>query len=372
MKTGVSVIICCHNSAGRLPATLGHLLEQRVPSGVSWEVVVVDNASTDDTAGVAESLWGKGAPAPLRVVHETRPGLTFARQRGFDAAQFEYVSFVDDDNWVSPDWIQRAAETMTAHPDVGACGGCSEAVCEVSPPDWFDRFCHTYAIGPQGERAGDVSDHRESLWGAGITIRKAAWLGLLGAGYSSLLTGRQGQALTSGEDAELCLALRLAGWRLWYEPRLRLRHFMPAERLTWSYHRRKERGAGTSSVGLDPYRFARKPERSGLTLFLRHVRQSWIWQCISSVGVLLRRFFVSPRFLLRAHEGNQSILDIEYHLGRLEGLWTQRRVYSRNLRCVRRAKWAASARSRPALQRPGSNPVDEQRASGPVLQRSCS
>src|SRR5438552_1053990 len=122
MNLGVSVVVCCHNSAPRLTATLTHLAVQQVHGDLQWEVIVVDNASTDDTAGVAHDAWPRSLPI-LRVVHECALGLAHARSRGLSEARYEIVSFIDDDNWVDPDWVKVLADVMAQHPDIGACGG---------------------------------------------------------------------------------------------------------------------------------------------------------------------------------------------------------------------------------------------------------
>src|SRR5215468_3703384 len=97
---GVSVIICCYNSSTRLPDTLSHLGRQNVRPSIPWEVVIVNNASTDNTTVVAHQCWPSDAPTVLRVVYEPRLGLSHARSRGLSEARYEIVSFVDDDNWV--------------------------------------------------------------------------------------------------------------------------------------------------------------------------------------------------------------------------------------------------------------------------------
>ena len=94
-----------------------------------------------------------------------------------------------------------------------------------------------------------------SLWGAGLSIRWSAWEQLDSNGWRHLLGGRLGANLSGCDDLELSYALRFAGWKLWYEPRMRLQHFLPARRLHWPYLRRLHRGGGASSVGLDPYSF---------------------------------------------------------------------------------------------------------------------
>jgi glycosyltransferase involved in cell wall biosynthesis len=120
LSCGVSAVICCHNSARRLPQTLRHLAAQLVPEKIDWEVIVVDNASTDRTADVARANWPRDARTPIRVVLEPGIGLSNARKRGFLEARHNIVSFIDDDNWVCPEWIELVSNIMTNHPDIAA------------------------------------------------------------------------------------------------------------------------------------------------------------------------------------------------------------------------------------------------------------
>ena len=123
MPSGVSVIICCYNSAERLPETLRHLSAQKVPEGLPWEVVLVDNASKDDTVATARRCWPASTPAELRVVVEPEAGLSHARLRGIRGARYDLISFLDDDNWAAADWIERVHALFSSRPDLGACGG---------------------------------------------------------------------------------------------------------------------------------------------------------------------------------------------------------------------------------------------------------
>src|SRR5262245_60915563 len=187
MNTGVSVVICCHNSAKRLPETLAHLAAQDVPVSMPWEVIVVDNCSTDGTSEVASRTWVSRVPVPLRVVKEERPGLSHARRRGFDEAQYGIISYVDDDNWLAKTWVRVAAELMEKHSNLGACGGQSEAVCEVAAPAWFNETQCSYAVGQQAAKAGDIAWTRGFLWGAGLTVRREALAQLFDGGFRSAL-----------------------------------------------------------------------------------------------------------------------------------------------------------------------------------------
>ena len=326
---GISVVICCHNSSTRLPATLSHLARQQVALEIRWEILVVDNASTDDTSEVARQSWPGDAPAELRVTSEPQLGLTHARHRGFSEAKYEIVSFIDDDNWVSPDWVQLVSEIMSRHPNVGACGGYIESVYEVPPPWWFENYKMYYAVGAQASEAGDISRTQGYLWGAGLNIRKKAWQELVDRGFSPLLTGRQGKTLSTGEDTELCFALRLAGWGLWYEPRLQTRHFLPAARLEWAYLRKIFRGIGTASVFADLYHHALRGEPKTLA---EKLKRTWHWKILATFIKLFVCDVGSLLFFYSTREGNPGILQLENRIGRLTELARRRKAYNGTFR----------------------------------------
>ena len=333
----VSIVICCYNSASRLPETLNHLLVQDAPIDLKWEVILVDNASTDNTAKLAVTLWPKDLTVPLKVVSEPKPGLTNARKRGLREAQYDLVCFVDDDNWLSPNWVRLVAEVMATHPAVGACGGQSEAVFESEPPFWFDQFQNSYAVGPQSDEGGDITWSKGHLWGAGLVLRKEAWEELIKKGFQFLLTDRKGKSLSSGGDCELCYALRLAGWRLWYEPNLTLRHYITDNRLTWHYLRRVQRGVGRSTLGFDPYIFATyyRPDQ------IKAIGgQIWLWQLFRSCYILIFRNSKTliSNFSYR-FEGNKGILHFERIFARILELINMRSEYDRNILKTQHADW---------------------------------
>lgn len=338
MSDGISFIVCSYNSACRLVPTLAHLAAQAIPAGLPWEVVVVDNGSTDDTAGVALREWPKHLDGVLRVVNEPKPGLSHARRRGWEDARYEVLSFVDDDNWVCPEWARLAVEVMDIHPEIGVCGGQSEAVCEVHPPAWFERFAYAYAVGTQGEQAGDITKTRGYVWGAGLTLRKKALQGLLDGGFRPMLTDRKGADLAAGGDGELCFALRLAGWKIWYDPRLKFRHFLPAARLNWNYLRRLHRGFGRSKAVLQIYKRATSPGQPSADF-----RNYLVCQVASLVRSILTdsdllRGFWSPI------EGEKNVVRLEMKLGRLqEILWLRSRL-TKMKREISSARWRCPAR----------------------------
>jgi glycosyltransferase involved in cell wall biosynthesis len=253
MQQGVSVVICCYNSSSRLPATLDHLLVQQT-AGIKWEVIIVDNASTDDTFKVAESYKNKFHEiAEFSVIQEPSPGLSHARKAGLEHAVFEYILFCDDDNWLDEDYMIRCFALLSKEASVAAVGGRGVPVFETSEPDWFNLFERPYAVGKAAENSGIITNPAGFLTGAGMMIRRQIWLHLHDAGFSSLLSDRKGNNLSSGGDLELCFIFRLLGLSIYYLDEVAYRHFIPAGRLTHAYLRKLHDGIGKSSAYLGAY-----------------------------------------------------------------------------------------------------------------------
>lgn len=233
MRLGITIVICTYNGAKLLPETIAHIARQRMRHHIRWEVLVVDNASTDNSAEVVCDEWEKhGSPTELRLLHQPKQGLTYARELALSSSSFEFVLFCDDDNWLCPDYLSLAYELMVSQPEIGALGGNGELVFESPPPKW--ALGHGFfANGPQAKTSGPVK--RKFVYGAGCVIRKSAYDKLITAGFKPLLTDRMAGTLTAGGDYELCYAIAMAGYNIWYEEKLQFKHFMPASRLDWEY-----------------------------------------------------------------------------------------------------------------------------------------
>lgn len=307
---------------------------------------MVDNASTDHTGEFATASWPSGTNQVPRVVRECRPGLSFAYERGLNEAQYEYVCFVDDDNWIAANWLIELWHVMKAHPEAGVVGSYSESVCETPPPPWLVKVGRWLALGPQADGESDVTETVGSLWGAGMTVRKSAWLHLAQNGFQFRLTDRRGDSLSAGGEDELCLALRIVGWRLWYCPTLRLQHFMPARRLNWPYMLQLARGAGDSSLWLDAYyRVLRNDMRAS---FVKRgkafVLGCWVGQVVATLVRAARSQIQLMASGKIDREGHPAALRLQYELTRFRGLAENRREYSTWNRQVAGAGWKRNLR----------------------------
>ena len=257
MEDGISVIICCYNSSKRLQPTLEHLILQKNFSIGKWEVIIVDNASTDNTAQQATKIWDSFASAKpgLKIVYEVKPGLSAARIKGIEESKFRYVLFCDDDNWLGENYLEFAFDIMKAHPKIGALGGKGSPVFEdVEPPHFWENQYHVLAVGDQWRTEGDITEERGVLYGAGMVVNKEAFYDLVNNyQFRFQVSDRKGAALNSSGDHELCLALRSIGYRIYFSRKLTFRHYIPKQRTEIGYYKKLFLSFGKSDASLFPY-----------------------------------------------------------------------------------------------------------------------
>ena len=253
-KDGISVIVCCYNSSLRLLPTLTHLAKQKTT--IPFEVIVVDNASNDDTflnAQIMSSIFKSSVS--FKVIKELQQGLSYARNKGIKEAAYEYIVFCDDDNWLEENYIQIAHDFLFNNPNYAAIGGKSEAVFEDGkiPPTWFKALEASYAVGVQGVEGNITS--KGYLWGAGISLRKSLYVKVINNDFPLLLTGRKGTNLSSGEDTEFCLRCVLLGYEVYYTSKLQLQHFISSSRLSRDYSIKLLDGMKNTTEVLSKYFF---------------------------------------------------------------------------------------------------------------------
>ena len=321
---GVTIIICCFNSVKRLPETLNHLKSQVVSENIPWEVIVVDNASTDGTGDKAKELWGELPGVPFQVVHEPKQGLIHARITGYKSARYEFMSFIDDDNWIAPDWVSIVYEKMIQNPEVAVLGGSSTPVFESDPPPWFDQFQYGYGVGSQAESEG-ILPYGKILWGTGAH-RRSAWKLIFDRGFSPVLIGRKGKKLLAGEDNEIAYMLLLAGWKFLYDPNLVFQHYIPSSRLNWRYVCRMSRGYGHAQIYIQHYLRIIKHR----TIF----RIKYLKEIVFDILCLLKHpiaLFYGINFM---KEGDLEVLKVNALIGQLEERVSQLHMMDHKIKLI--------------------------------------
>ncbi|MDB4919633.1 glycosyltransferase family A protein [Mucilaginibacter sp.] len=298
---GISVIICCYNSALRIEKALEYLAAQMV-NDIKWEIILVDNASADNTAEIAGSFWSiiHSDKINLNIVSEPMPGLSFARLRGVSASAYEYLILCDDDNWLDENYLQNVYELFQANKDIGVIGGFGIARFEdpLLKPFWFDNFYHGYAVSLN---AGEV-ENRDTVYGAGMAIRKSV-LNMVTRKYPMFLEDRKKNQLLSGGDSEICMRVRLAGFRVLYSPKLTFIHFLSTNRLTWDHLKKLHTGFAKSNVILSLYNKALNTQSLKLPPFY------WLRKALYYCGIYVKYW---PKHYLAYSTGTGTTDEIHH------------------------------------------------------------
>ena len=249
----ISVVICCYNSAQRLKPTLEALANQ-TKTCFDWEIVLVNNNSNDNTSEAATSFWNdiNTSSTKLRIVDERNPGLSYARKKGVSVSKGEYVLFCDDDNWLNDSYVKTAFDIMESDSSVGSLCGKNVAVYELPPDDFILQHEEAFAVG-YDDLESCFLDGRKTPWGAGMVLRKSFLDKLEAVNFKSLLSDRKGEEISSGGDTELCYLLKLCGFKLRYDTRLELKHYIPKERSNYAYLKKLYYGFGKANAVIDWY-----------------------------------------------------------------------------------------------------------------------
>jgi glycosyltransferase involved in cell wall biosynthesis len=274
----ISVIVCTHNPRDEfLTRALGALERQSLPHR-DWELIVIDNASTERLDTRLDLSWH----ASGRVVRENELGLTPARLRGIRESKGEVLVFVDDDNVLDHDYLAQVHSVASTHPFLGAWSGSVKAEFEVEPPEWTRRYWGHLVIRevPRDAWSNIYWHDQTTPLGAGLCVRRTVageYLRLHDEGIRQFRMDRAGQNLVSGGDNDLAACAIDIGLACGVIASLRLTHLIPRERLTEEYLLNLAEGVAYSSVILHSFRGATKngvPRRSSLNRVADIVRRA--------------------------------------------------------------------------------------------------
>ncbi len=230
----ITVIVCTHNRGESLSQTLDSLAASSLPSSCSWEVLVVDNDSSDCTRDVANAFCARSA-GRFRYVFERHPGLSTARNSGVRAALGEILAFTDDDVTVDPAWLRNLTARLKEDKQWAGAGGRTLPTQPFSPPEWLSQEQPVQWGGVLGGLF-DLGDKAGSLsiapYGTNMAFRKEMFE-KYGEFRSDL--GRGPGNLMSCEDTEFGQRLLEAGEHLHYEPSALVYHPILASRVQKAY-----------------------------------------------------------------------------------------------------------------------------------------
>lgn len=248
----ISVIICTHNRCEELKTALTSLLSQEGGEDVNYEVIAIDNNSSDDTRGVINNFMPRFA-GRLRYIFEPKQGLSNARNRGISEAQGEITAFIDDDIVLDKAWLKSVSNACTTYNS--ACfGGKVVPVHDFKIPFWFDekllRLGGTVCAHNLGDVLFEYSDktYEYGPCGANMFCRKTIFDKY---GYFRTNLGRKGKQMLSGEETEFYFRLAKNKENVMYFPEAIVYH--PIKRCQLKMHNILKRNFnnGKASVAIE-------------------------------------------------------------------------------------------------------------------------
>jgi glycosyltransferase involved in cell wall biosynthesis len=246
-----TLLIATYNRAARLDETLESIRALQVKPERRWEVLVVDNNSTDGTRAVV-GRHARDFPVVLRYLFEGRQGRSSALNAGIAASQATIIAMTDDDVRVEGEWLDAVCDALS-DPSIAYAGGPVIPIWETPPPKWLDLtrgdLWGTIAIQDHGARAFVYEDARKVPLGANMAARRSMFASI--GGFRADLGRSSGSVLMGQEVPELLIRVRAAGLRGLYLPAMRVHHHIPSTRLTRAYFRKWWFGKGVSRSALD-------------------------------------------------------------------------------------------------------------------------
>jgi glycosyltransferase involved in cell wall biosynthesis len=229
-----TVAICTWNRASLLSEVLQRLTRIRDPNG-AWEVVVVNNDSTDDTESVLSAFVGR---LPIRRAFEPRPGLSHARNTAVRNALGDYLVWTDDDALVDADWLAAYGRAVERHPEAAVFGGPVRPRFEgTTPPRWLSAgwqdISAAFAARDLGDEPFEFGGGGELPYGANFVIRAREQRMFP---YDPSLGRRRGGGAL-GEETAVMRGILEAGGTGWWVPDASVEHWIPKERQSVRYLR---------------------------------------------------------------------------------------------------------------------------------------
>ena len=243
-----SIVLCTYNRASTLSRALESLSDLDVPVGLDWEVLVVDNNSTDDTRAIVERVVAE-ARLPCRYLFEPSQGKSFALNAGIAQALGQVLVFTDDDVTFDRGWLRALLAAFDA-PDCAGVGGQIIPVWPAPPPRWFSdtgpyRLLPA-VVGYQFDTSGPVI---RPPYGANMAYRRVMF-----DRYGRFRTdiGPRGRERITGEDTEFGRRVLNGGEQVIYVPGAIAYHPVEPERMTLRYFERYYFGEGRKNVRAFP------------------------------------------------------------------------------------------------------------------------
>lgn len=239
----LTIVIATYNRCQSLLRTLRSLAGQDMPFG-EWEVAVVNNNSSDDTDGVVERFRAECPQMNLLLLHESRQGLSPARNCGIESSHGDIIAIIDDDEEVNDGFVSAYCDFFDRYPQATAAGGRVVPRFDCEPPAWISHYT-LRPIAGQVDLGESVRLFGGKSYPAGgnMAVRRSA---IEKYGVFNPALGRTGNNPMGGEEKDLFDRLRRHGLLPYYVPGAIIYHIIPPEKFTDDYFDRLTERCGVS------------------------------------------------------------------------------------------------------------------------------
>lgn len=238
-----SIITCTYNREKYLGQTLKSVCEQTFPAG-DYEILVVDNNSTDNTAFICEQYRKNYSDKQFFYFKEVNQGFSFALNRGIKEARGEYIVFVDDDETINTNHLELLYAYLEKYPQAELIASPVVPIYENGEPEWMSHFTQRLIGGyfNQGDKVKILDANHYP--GTGHTIIKRELYEKYG--YYNTELGRKGTSLIGAEDKDMFNRLKNNGISAYYFPAIPIYHHIPESKTTDDFFNRLTYSIGKS------------------------------------------------------------------------------------------------------------------------------
>lgn len=269
----ISIIICTYNRSENLKECFDCLASQEITHGFSWEVILVDNNSSDQTKEYTKN-YEKNCNFLLRYDFELKQGLSHARNHGIKTSNGDILIFIDDDIRVSIQWLQSIYNTFKAH-QCDAVGGRIHIESESNLPKWIKPDMYGF-LGHQdfGNTPHQMDGYAEFPFGGNMAIHRSVFekIGLFNTELGRKGTGLKKEELFKGEETEFFERLAYVNGTFYYEPKALVMHKILAHQLKPSFFLILHNNAGILESSKDKKQYTRTLKGVPLFVFLQFIQ----------------------------------------------------------------------------------------------------
>ena len=237
----ISVVICTYNRANFIQDAMDSLYHQTI-NKKQYEIIIVNNNSTDNTTEVCETWINSHKDAYFAFLNEHKQGASFARNTGANLTKGNLLCFMDDDAIAEPDYLERIIAFFEAHPDAGGLGGRIIPNYVPEEPKWMSYYVSSLVGNFDYSPIVTVFSPNKYPLESNMIIRKKDFDAV--GGFNEALPGVVGTLRIGGEGKDFFFKLKAIGRVIYYDPAIKVQHVVEVSKLTKEYMYRVASGIG--------------------------------------------------------------------------------------------------------------------------------